>query len=258
MDFEASQSAFADAVLHADRPMPENVTSARGEADARRFAVYRNNVYVGLVGALAKRFPATERLVGQEFFRGMARAFAQVRKPSSPLLFRYGDEFPDFIASFGPAKSLPYLADLARLEAAWTEAYHAADAAPLGVGALAAIPPENLPSARLHPHPAARLVRSLFPVGSIWFAHQAEEVRPLAAKAAEAVLVVRPALAVSLHVLPPQDSVFAAALLAGESLGAAADRAFAAADFDFGTALVGLVSLGAFEAVLTDAGERLT
>ena len=72
---------------------------ARGGADATRFAVYRNNVDVGLTKALAQRFPVAERLVGDEFFAGMARAYVPVQAAASPLMIEYGDDFPDFIAA---------------------------------------------------------------------------------------------------------------------------------------------------------------
>ena len=55
---------------------------------------------------------------------------------------------------------------------------------------------------------------------------------------------------VSVHILPAGDVAFAQALFAGETLGQAAERASALnPGFDFGAALVGLVSLGAFGAI---------
>ncbi len=247
MDFETAQAAFAAALLDPALPVPVGVTSARGVGDAKRFAVYRNNVAVGLGKALASRFPVVERLVGTAFFAGMARVYIADNKPTSPLIFAYGDNFPDFIAGFAPAAGLPYLADVARLEAAWTRAYHAADAAPLDIAALTALDPPALAEARLEPHPAAKLISSRFPAGSIWQAHQGDAEARLDARGGETVLVVRPDYEVRLHVLPRRDAIFAAALLAGVPIGEAAELAvIAEPDFDFGTALAGLVSLGAF------------
>jgi hypothetical protein len=247
MGFEHSQSEFAAALVAPDLPLPAGVTSARGAADASRFAVYRNNVHVGLTKAIASRFPTVEKLVGTEFFQGMARLYVADRKPVSPLIFAYGDDFPDFVAGFAPAASVPYLADVARIEAAWTRAYHAVDAAPLTVADLGALPPEALAELRLAPHPAATLVVSAYPAGSIWAAHQGDDVTPLSTRDAETVLVARPDMAVDVHVLPARDARFAAALFAGESLGAAAAQAMGSnSDFDFGAALVGLTALGAF------------
>jgi hypothetical protein len=252
-----SQDAFAIALLHPDQPLPQGITTARGTADPSRFAVYRNNVYVGLTTALGQRFPVTKRLVGSEFFAGMARAYAADHKPASPLIMHYGDDFPDFIAAFPPAASLPYLPDVARIEVAWTRAYHAADRLPLGVTALASVAPERISDMALVPHPSARLVRSDFPVGSIWSAHQGETVATVADWHPEAALVVRPAMHVEVHVLPPRDAAFAAYLLEGATLGEAAQTALAAApDFDFGSALIGLIGLGVFSAFEPVEGEH--
>lgn len=242
-----TQHDFATALLEPGALPPAGITTARGEVDPARFAVYRNNVFVSLTRALAQRFPVTERLVGAEFFRGMARAYAQDNTPATPLMFAYGADFPDFVAEFGPAAALTYLPDVARLEAAWTDAYHAADAVPLTPADLAGLGP-SLETARLTPHPAARLVVSDHPIGSIWAAHQGDEVKPVPEWRPESVLVVRPQMEVRVHVLPAQDAGFAASLMQGASLGAAAQLAADDPEFDFGAALVGLCALGAFRA----------
>jgi len=249
MGFRASQDAFARAVTDPESALPDGITSRRGEADATRFAVYRNNVMVGLTRTLEKRFPVVTRLVGEDFFAGMARAYVRTELPRSPVMFEYGDSFADFIAGHAPAAGVRYLADVARVEAAWTRAYHAEDAAALAVADLAAIPAEDLGATTLVRHPAAELVRSPHPAGSIWGAHQVETVEQPRDWNAEAVLIIRPAMDVSVTVVPQRDAVFAEALFAGGTLAEAAQAALDAdQDFDFGAALVGLVSLGAFRA----------
>jgi hypothetical protein len=251
MAMPVSQAAFAAAIVDAAAAPPAGLITSRGKPDAKRFAVYRNNVVAGLGKALESRFPVTVRLTGEEFFRGMARAFIAQNRPRSPLLVEYGDDLPAFIEGFVAAASVPYLADIARLEASWGRAYHAADAAPIGLGALGAIPPEQLADARLAPHPSAAILRSDWPVGSIWAAHQQGQVEPVGHSRAETVLIVRPDLEVLVHILPPRDAAFAEAVLTGAALGDAAETAVAGdASFDFGTALVGLVGLGAFASII--------
>ena len=75
------------------------------------------------------------------FFRALAGVFVELSPPRSPVLMFYGDEFATFIDTFPPASSVPYLGDVARLEAGRTHAYHAADAEPLSVDELAAFAP---------------------------------------------------------------------------------------------------------------------
>jgi hypothetical protein len=252
MSHADTPGAFAAALLDPELPVPAGITCHRRQADATRFAVYRNNVFVGLVRALEKVFPVTRRLVGDAFFAGMARAYAAAERPRSPLLFRYGDTFPDFVAAFGPARGLSYLPDVARLDYCWLAAYHARDAVPLAASALASVPPMRLGEVRLAAHPAASLLASPHPVGSIWAAHQHEAVPPIDLGKAETVLLARPGLTVGVHVLPAGDAAFAHRLLAGATLAEAAAAGAAHEGFDFGSALVGLTTLGAFEKTLED------
>jgi len=230
--------------------VPKGLTTRRGAPDARRFAIYRNNVHVSLVEALGKRFPVTRQLVGDDFFCGMAREFVQGVKPRSPVLLEYGAEFPAFVAAFAPADSVPYLADVARIEVAVSEAYHAAEAPVLEMAAMAALDPKRLGDMVVDAHPAVRLVRSTFPVGTIWSNHQVEPVKPVAAWAGEDVLITRPKAQIGLTLLPPADESFVAALLSGRTFAQAAEAAIAAdAAFDFGRTLVALINLGAVRAV---------
>ncbi len=241
------QTEFS-AALFDPRGMPAGLTTARGEADPARFAIYRNNVTVALIKPLEARFPVLRRLVGDAFFRAMARDFIAVSRPASPLIMDFGDDLPDFLRSYRPAASVAYLDDVAALEAAWTRAYHARDAEPLALAELAKIPVEDLLARPLTPHPSAALVASGFPVGSIWAAHQHDDVRSVAGWTAETVLVVRPQYEVRVHIVPPADAAFAAGLLRGNPIGDAA-QASASPGFDAGAALAGLVSLGAFETI---------
>jgi hypothetical protein len=110
------QRAFADAVLDANAAVPTTLSRKAGGVPSRRFGVYRNNVYASLIDVLAGRFAAVMRLVGEEFFRAMARAYVEGEPPRSVVLIRYGASFPTFVAGFPPAASVPYLGDIASLE----------------------------------------------------------------------------------------------------------------------------------------------
>jgi hypothetical protein len=247
MPFEATIASFARALVNPSQPAPAATRRSDGRSVERRFAVYRNNVAVALIGALEARYPVVRRLVGDDFFRAMAGAYVAAEKPRAPTLIHYGDGFPDFVAGFPPAGAVAYLADVARLENAWIEAYHAAEAAALSLDALAAIAPDGFEALRFRPHPAARLLSFAHPAASIWAASQGDgEPRPPENWAGEEALVTRPDADVFVRVLPPGGFAFATALFSGASLGEAA--ALAAADgFDPGAHLVGLVEAGALQ-----------
>jgi hypothetical protein len=101
-------------------------------------------------------------------FRAMARFHVRATPPASPLLFEYGRDFPAFIESYEYSRDMPWLADTARIERAWLDAYHAADLAVLATEALGSIEPASLASVRFKPHPAARIVRSPYPAVAIF------------------------------------------------------------------------------------------
>jgi hypothetical protein len=249
--FAATQKTFADAVLDAERPVPRAIASH--QQAAKRFAVYRNNVIVGLVNALRARFPAVEKIVGAEFFTAMARVFVVAQPPRSPLIMQYGDDFPAFIAGFEPATDLPYLPDVARLEAARTRAYHAADAQPIDPSTLQSIAPEALPDLRVTLHPSVEVIRSRHPIVTIWAMNSGEaELAPIDESQAEDALVVRPQFDVAVRKLPPGGAAFIVALATGLPLAAAVERAMAECpEFDLASNLAGLVQSGAVTGVTT-------
>src|ERR1700753_784655 len=132
-------AAFAAALIDPERETPAIVAGPAGKGAVKRYNVYRNNVTVSLIDALAAVYPAVQRITGVDFFRAMARFHIRATPPSSPLLFEYGRDFPAFIESYEHARAMPWLADTARIERAWLDAYHAADATPLAADALASI-----------------------------------------------------------------------------------------------------------------------
>ena len=242
----AFQMTFADALLNADRPIPHGVIAHNAASCARRFGVYRNNVISGLVKALRSRFPVVEKIVGDEFFVAMARVFVTAQPPHSPLLAAYGDDFPAFVATFEPARELSYLADVARLEAARTRAYHAADAAPVAADRFAALDSEVAGDLRINMHPSAEIVRSPFPIVTIWAMNSGEQkLAPIENWYAEDALVARPYLDVQVRTLPPGGAAFLLALAAGWPFGEAAQAALADdPDFDLTCNLAGLIGSG--------------
>lgn len=248
---EGFESRFAKALIDPGLPVPDGLVSTPSQRLEERFGIYRNNVYVGLVGALEARFPATRRIVGAEFFAAMARLYAGRNPPCSALMMFYGEELPDFIAGFEPAAQVPYLADVARLEAARTRAYHAADAEPIRPDALAGVAPGALPGLRMILHPSIEIVASAYPVVTIWAMNAGEaEIAPVTDWQGEDALVVRPHFDVEVRCLPPGGRVLLQELAAGMPLARAAEAAYAAdQNFDLAQNLTVMLGSGAVIAI---------
>ncbi len=241
---------FTPALLDPGRAPPAIVSGPNGKAAGKRYNVYRNNVTVSLINALAATFPATQRITGVDFFRAMARFHARATPPTSPLLFEYGHDFPNFIERYEYAQAMPWLADVARIERAWLDAYHAADEEPLAPQALASIPPGKLADIILTPHPATRILHSRFPAVSIFAANRSEgPVGPITETEPEDALVTRPGLEVTVRHLPSGGATFLKHLVEGETFGAAASAAFIDnPQFDLSASIAGMIEAGAFTA----------
>ncbi len=247
----ATQCQFAAALVNSDLAVPDGLTAWNGPQPARRFDVYRNNVAIGLIGALASRFPAAGRIVGEEFFAAMAHEFSRVHPPRSPLLLAYGDDFPDFVESFEPAQEIPYLPDVMRLEALRGRAHHAADAVPLDAALVATIEPAGLAELTFMPHPSASITRSAHPTVTIWATNTGEiELADIVDWTGEDALVIRPQMTVEVHRLPPGGATFLEELFSGVALGQAYETALIEApDFDLSANLAGAFTAGAFMAI---------
>ncbi|SEG75830.1 HvfC/BufC N-terminal domain-containing protein [Marinobacterium lutimaris] len=217
----SSEAEFQQALLDPELPPPAGITAWNG--DAGRFDVYRNNLIVSLIDALASSFDVVQQLVGEPFFRAMAREFLRdpANQPTSPVLAHYGEKFPAFIAAFEPAASLPFLGEVARLEWLRLQALHSADATP-GESEYLSTMLKNPRSPAAHIvlfHPSASLFRSRYAAVSIWAAHQGvlklADVKP---DQAEQSLILRPALEVELIPLTAENARLIAQLMAGETL----------------------------------------
>ena len=214
-----TQTQFVTALLSPTTPPPDGLTNPDGSPAQKRFDVYRNNVAVGLSDALEKAFPVVRKIVGAEFFRAMAAVYVRNFPPSSPLMMFYGAEMASFLKGFEPVKGLPYLADVARLELALRQAYHAADAAPIAAEALGSLAPDQLMRTKLRFAPAVKLLGSRFPLYAIYAANTGAASGKIVNEA-ESVLVTRPQFDPVAQKLTPASAKFVAALLSGETLGA--------------------------------------
>jgi Putative DNA-binding domain len=241
-------AAFSPPLLNPDKATPPTVAGPSGKAALKRYNVYRNNVTVSLIDALAAVYPAVQRITGVEFFRAMARSHMRATPPNSPLLFEYGREFPVFIERYEYARSMPWLADIARIERAWLDAYHAADGAQMAPAALASVPLEQLADLVFVPHPATRIVCSKFAAVTIFAANRSEEpVGSINAGAPEDALITRPNLDVVVRHLPAGGAIFLRNLISGRTLGEAAAAALEAAPaFDIGASIAGMIEAGVF------------
>ncbi|SMP12861.1 DNA-binding domain-containing protein [Shimia sagamensis] len=243
-----TQTTFRSAILDSQQDRPLGLSDAEGQPAGRRFDVYRNNVAVSLTDALATGFPTIAKLIGDENFNAIAGIFLRQSPPASPLMMHYGAGFPDFLRDFEPLAHLGYLGDVADLELALRQSYHAADTPPIEPDALAAIPPEQLGDVTFTFAPAVLAFQSPWPLHAIWAFNMQDGPKPEAI--AQDVIILRPEFDPEPHALPPGGYVCLTSLRAGDTLGVAATKATeAAATFDLGALLTLLMSGNALTSI---------
>lgn len=212
-----TQSTFARALLDPEASPPPGVIDPLGRPAPKRFAVYRNNVASSLTRALEAAFPTVRKLVGDDFFAAMAGEFLRAHLPRSRILMLYGDAMPAFLETFPPVAHLGYLPDMARLDQAMRESYHAADSAPLPEKDFQRLLGEDIAALRLTLAPSLRVIRSRWPVFAIWAANHESGPPPKAG--AQDVVVLRPEFDPRPHPVPPGGAAFLGGILQGMTLG---------------------------------------
>lgn len=237
------QTEFAKGLLDPTLPAPKGVTVPNGRPVGKRYDVYRNNVVVSLTEALASAYPIIRAIVGHEFFDAMAGVYVRKHPPTSPLMIYYGGGFPSFLTRFSPASHLGYLPDVARVELARRQAYHAADAMPCSPEKLGALEGSKLYDARLVLHPSIQIVRSRYPVFSIWRYNSTEDKSPIG-NAREITLISRPKAEVNMQNPSTGTATFIESL-SEDPLGVAMEKAKAVqSDFDLAGNLTELLAAG--------------
>jgi hypothetical protein len=166
---------------------------------------HANTISHARIVALEETFPLTRQHLGEVAFNTIARDFAETETAKASDANRIGLGFPDCLSD-------PATKELAQIEWAWLESYHAAEAVPLSLGDLAALDETALLALAITPHPSARIVEISTPIASAL--HELSGLQPVA------ILCVRPDAEVYLLAIDTiQLAVFAESAKKNASLG---------------------------------------
>jgi len=224
------QQRFAEAMVDPAKPLPpELLTPTRGTGLERRFTVHRATYGKSLGQVIAAAFPGVAAILGPTRIEKAGIIFASKHPPTKAALWQYGAGFPAFLAEFKPLQSIPYLPDLARVDWAHHLAWFAEDQTPLDPSRLTEIPPELIATVSFVSHPAAAIVDSPYPVGSLRHAlmnrEEGNTEKISLPDGGETVLITRPQGNVSDTLIPRRDRHMTNGLLAGLPIGEAMDQA---------------------------------
>lgn len=218
---DALQQAFGAALLDAAR-LPQLASRLKG--DPARLGIYRGNLVNAWRRALASAYPLLRKVLGEQDFDALARAYGRAHPACDPDLNGFGAELADVIGGDGDR---PWLPDLARLEWSVHESWYAPDAilraegAPLAV--LPTLSPQQFEASRAVLHPSLRLQAAGWATAAFWLAADAAgepQRRPGHA------MILRARWQVAVREIDAAEYAALLRLANGESFGAAFDAAF--------------------------------
>ncbi len=142
--------AGAEALVRADQRL----------SAIERVHIYANAYFCRLLDCLDEEFPATFAVVGSDNFAALVRDYLLACPPTEPSIFYAGRYLYGFLRNHPFAKRWPFITELARLERAILDVFHAADASTLSDEAMRTIPPARWPELKLQLHPAVEILRN--------------------------------------------------------------------------------------------------
>lgn len=165
MSLIAQQAALKRAIVEGDE-----APGFRG-----RLQIYQQAYVARLTAALRDNFGVVPRVLGDEAFDALARAYIATHPSRHPSIRWFGDRLPEFMASREDLVPHAALTDLARLEWALRGAFDAADADPLVAKDLERVPVDGWPDLVFAFVPSLQLLSLHWNVGPVWRALQGDE-----------------------------------------------------------------------------------
>ena len=162
------QADFKSFLLRGDERMLERVVGSAKVSAPRRLAIYYDAYRLRLIEALDSNYPVLHAWMGDDEFEQLGLAYLEAH-PSTHFSIRYfGHRLSEFLASTETYRDKPYLAEMAALEWAMSEAFDAPDSPVADLDAMASIPPEAWPEMRMTLHASVHRLDLRWNVPAIW------------------------------------------------------------------------------------------
>jgi hypothetical protein len=239
-----------DQIALAPRQVERVVTRSQALSAIERLEIYNRAYFARLLECLREEYSVLAAALGSELFDSFAIGYLEAHPSQSYTLSRLGAGFPEFLADTrpktggtlvtppdssseenGPIADWPeFLIDLARLERAINEVFDApgCEGRPLLDGTkLSAISPARWPETRLVCVPCLRVMQLSHPVNDYFSAIRRGEKPPIPAPAPTHLAITRRDYRVLRYPLEPAQQELLQALLEGEPVGRAIERAAA-------------------------------
>ena len=135
---------------------------------ARGLAIYHKAYRARLLETLRGDYPAAHAWLGDEAFDALMLAYLREHPPRHYSLRWLGEQLPGFIEQHLIAEQAAPLAELARLEWAFTLAFDAADSESLSLEQVAALPAEHWPTLKFAAHPSLQRLPCRYNSVALW------------------------------------------------------------------------------------------
>ncbi len=217
------QQQFAAAVYDNDSSLAPHICETDGILAHQRLSIYRASVIGIQSDALASVYPVLDQLVGERFFSTLCKAYLSTNSSPSGDLHQLGKNMDTFLQNYSAVDSLPYLPDIAKIEWAYHQAFHAANDLDFSFEDFGEVPPEKQNQLVFGLSNSLTLIQSPWPIDHIWAANQkdnneAEQIIDLN-EGGSNILVWRHYRHVELIPLPAEQWAFLSAVKNRRTLG---------------------------------------
>ncbi len=255
INVKQQQTDFYKALMNPLLPIVQTVQTHGGLCLEKRFAIYRNNVFVGMMDNLSSIYILTQKILKTEQFSFLLKAFIRKHPPRHPIMLLYGEEFPDFLAQ--QEGMHPFIVNIAYMEWCVRQSQHARDATPISVHDLQNYSVQQQLNMRFQLHPSVHIISSawnLFAYSDYTeFPDDFIHTLPEGTSKTYTIVITRPQLAVSVLSLAEDEGAFLKALTKNLTFGQAYEKIAADyPEFNLVNTLSLLVTKGVFSQVIIE------
>lgn len=192
-DLADDQARFIAVLQRGPQAFPEGLFADPPGRALLGLKAHANTISHARLVAIEDSFPRTRDRMGAAAFNSASRLFVEQPEVRARKLMQIGKGFATFLNGQGAEQSC---CDLAAIEWAWLQSYHAADASALRLADLAGLDESGLLDLPVTVHPAVRLVPVLSDIAVLL-----PELAGQAVSTAAHLLITRPDAEVLLHPL---------------------------------------------------------
>lgn len=174
-----------------------------------RLNIYRNNVFGNFNSVLQSIYEMVERILGEKYFAQICKIYLEKNFSNSGNLDDFGLNFPQFLQKNLKLHKLAYLADLAKLELAYHQAFFAKIAKKFPLVKFKKLTQENYFNLKFKLHPSIKILKSDYAIFSIWKnLNENQTKKKINAKRSEFVVVERIFEVVNIHKIDEVEYLF--------------------------------------------------